>query len=117
MLCNNRISCQRLPSEYSLCSPPGIGFACIATIRRERLDWLIPLSASHLRSILKSWTEHDNRGRPHMSLGPDVPDPPADLAQIPHENSRHYVDRRLVVHAKTILGGLHHEYSLVAAGT
>ena len=52
-----------------------------------------------------------------MSLGPDVPDPPADLAQIPHENSRHHVDRRLVVHAKTILGGLHHEYSLVAAGT
>jgi putative transposase len=101
----------RTPTANAICE------RVIGTIRRECLDWLIPLSASHLRSILKSWTEHDNRGRPHMSLGPDVPDPPADLAQIPHENSRHYVDRRLVVHAKTILGGLHHEYSLVAAGT
>ncbi len=27
----------------------------IGTILRECLDWLIPLSASHLRSILKSW--------------------------------------------------------------
>lgn len=85
----------------------------IGTIRRECPDWLIPLSASHQRSILKSWTEHYNRGRPHMSLGPGVPDPPADLAPIPHENSRHHADRCLVVHAKTVLGELHHEYSLV----
>jgi putative transposase len=34
----------------------------IGTTRRECLDWLIPLSESHLRFILKSW--------PHMSLGP-----------------------------------------------
>jgi putative transposase len=44
----------------------------IGTIWRECLDWHIPLSASHLRSILKSWTEHYNRGRPHMFLGPGV---------------------------------------------
>lgn len=30
----------------------------IGTIRRECLDWLIPLSESHLRSILKSWIPH-----------------------------------------------------------
>ena len=41
----------------------------IGTIRRECLDWLIPLSESHLRSILKSWVGHYNCGRPHMSLG------------------------------------------------
>jgi putative transposase len=34
----------------------------IGTIRRECLDWLIPLSESHLRSILKSWVGHYNRG-------------------------------------------------------
>ncbi len=34
------------------------------------------LSASHLRSILKSWNSHYNTGRPHMGLGPGVPDPP-----------------------------------------
>jgi putative transposase len=100
----------RTPTVNAICE------RVIGTIRRECLDWLIPLSASHLRSILKSWMEHYNRGRPHMSLGPGVPDPPADLALIPHKNSRHRGGRCLVVHAKPILGGLHHEYSLVAAG-
>src|SRR5437879_9842316 len=47
-----------------------------ALIRRECLDWLIPLSESHLRSILKSWILHYNTGRPHMALGPGVPGPP-----------------------------------------
>src|SRR6266849_3102335 len=37
----------------------------IGTIRRECLDWLIPISESHLRSILTSWVEHYYRGRPH----------------------------------------------------
>ena len=32
----------------------------IGTIRRECLDWLIPLSEAHLRSILKSWIPHYN---------------------------------------------------------
>ena len=36
----------------------------IGTIRRECLDWLIPLSESHLRSILRSWVGHYNHGRP-----------------------------------------------------
>lgn len=39
----------------------------IGTIRRECLDWLIPISESHLRSILTSWVEYYNRGRPHSS--------------------------------------------------
>src|SRR6266478_6620339 len=48
----------------------------IGTIRRECLDWLIPLSESHLRSMLKVWVTHYNGVRPHMALGPCVPDPP-----------------------------------------
>lgn len=47
----------------------------IGTIRRECLDWLIPLSESHLRSMLKLWVTHYNRARPHMALSPGVPDP------------------------------------------
>jgi hypothetical protein len=43
----------------------------IGTIRRECLDWLIPLMESHLRSILKSWVRHYNHGRPHMA-GPEL---------------------------------------------
>ncbi|OGA41359.1 MAG: hypothetical protein A3G24_06335 [Betaproteobacteria bacterium RIFCSPLOWO2_12_FULL_62_13] len=37
----------------------------IGTIRRECLDWLIPMSEPHLRSILKEWTTHYNTRRPH----------------------------------------------------
>jgi transposase InsO family protein len=48
----------------------------IGTIRRECLDWLIPLSEPHLRSMLKEWVTHYNGARPHMALGPGVLDPP-----------------------------------------
>ena len=58
------------PKANSICE------RVIGTIRRECLDWMIPLSEVHLRSILKVWVEHYNRGRPHSRLGPGVPDPP-----------------------------------------
>ena len=32
----------------------------IGTVRRECLDWLVPLSESHLRRTLKSWIVHYN---------------------------------------------------------
>jgi hypothetical protein len=51
----------------------------IGTIRRECLDWMIPLSEAHLRSILREWVAHYNGGRPHSALGPGVPGPPAGL--------------------------------------
>jgi transposase InsO family protein len=35
----------------------------IGTIRRECLDWLIPISERHLRAILKEWARHYNVGR------------------------------------------------------
>ena len=54
------------PKANSLCE------RVIGAIRRECLDWMIPLSEGHLRSILQSWVEHYNRGRPHSSLGPGV---------------------------------------------
>ena len=88
------------------------GERVIGTIRRECLDWLIPLSEPHLRSILKEWVTHYNRGRPHMSLGPGVPDPPQTLTPTLHRESRHRIGAPLVVCAKSVLGGLHHEYSL-----
>ena len=51
----------------------------IGTIRRECLDWMIPMSAGHLRAILLERVKHYNEGRPHRSLGPGVPDPPREL--------------------------------------
>jgi hypothetical protein len=86
----------------------------IGTIRRECLDWLIPMSQSQLRSILTEWISHYNRGRAHMSLGPGVPDPSAMPPFLEHPKSRHSLGEGLVVHADSVLGGLHHEYLFVA---
>jgi transposase InsO family protein len=41
----------------------------MGTIRRECLDYVIPLSEKHLRTILREWITHYNQGRPHASLG------------------------------------------------
>jgi transposase InsO family protein len=88
----------------------------IGTIRRECLDWLIPLTQSHLRFILKSWIAHYNGGRPHMSLGPGIPDSCAITKVLPESSSRHRRGERYGVRAASVLGGLHHEYSLVPTG-
>jgi putative transposase len=98
----------RTPKANSICE------RAIGTLRRECLDWLIPLSEAHLRQTLKSWVAHYNRGRPHSALGPGVPDPPADL-WAPLSKPRHRLGDFRSVHAKPILGGLHHEYSLARA--
>jgi putative transposase len=47
------------PKSNALCE------RVIGTLRRECLDWLIPLSEAHLRQTLKSWVAHYNGGRPH----------------------------------------------------
>ena len=85
----------------------------IGTLRRECLDWLVPLSESHLRALLRAWIQHYNRARPHMALGPGIPDPP--LAAIPTSASRHRRGESYAVNTEPILGGLHHEYRLAAA--
>jgi hypothetical protein len=95
----------RSPKANSICE------RVLGTLRRECLDWLIPLSESHLRQTLKTWVAHCNRGRPHSALGPGVPDPPAN-STVPLSISRHRLDDFRSVHAKAILAGLHHEYSL-----
>jgi transposase InsO family protein len=84
----------------------------IGTVRRECLDWLIPLSEAHLRTTLRSWVKHYNRGRPHMGLGPGIPDPP--ITQIARTTSRHRRGEPYIVRVDPILGGLHHEYTLAA---
>jgi putative transposase len=88
----------------------------IGTIRRECLDWVIPLSEGRLRSILQSWIVHYNGGRPHMSLGPGVPDSSDITRTIPEPSSRHRRGESYATRAASILGGLHHEYSMVSAG-
>src|SRR5262245_28130889 len=60
----------------------------IGTLRRECLDFLLPLAAYHLRHLLHAWVRHYNSGRPHMSLGPGIPQPPASL-RVPLHGHRH----------------------------
>lgn len=84
----------------------------IGTIRRECPDWLIPLSESHLRSILRVWVAHYNHGRPHMALGPGVPGPPSAVVPPTTSLTRHRLGERLGVRTRSVLGGLHHEYLL-----
>jgi transposase InsO family protein len=97
------------PKANSICE------RVIGTIRRECLDWMIPLSETHLQRILREWTTHYNHGRPHSALGPGVPDPPKKSVVALRSESRHRLVAGALVLGRSILGGLHHEYSLVVA--
>jgi putative transposase len=85
----------------------------LGTLRRECLDFVIPLTEHHLRRLLQAWVRHYNAGRPHMALGPGIPQPPSDLP-LPLQAHRHKVPQDLCMVAYPILGGLHHEYQLEA---
>lgn len=95
---------RRSPQANSLCE------RLIGTLRRECLDWIIPLSEGHLRKILTSWMAHYNRGRPHSSLGPGIPYPRLGDPQV--KPCGHHLPVGHQVVATPVLGGLHHEYSV-----
>jgi len=83
----------------------------IGTIRRECLDFIIPLSEKHLRRILREWVAHYNHERPHSSLGPGLPVPARGLPVAPQPH-RHQLPQGWRIVTKAVLGGLHHEYRL-----
>jgi hypothetical protein len=93
----------RTPVANSICE------RVIGTLRRECLDFVIPMNERHLYGILKEWVNHDDEGRPHMSLGPGIPQPRSALPVSP-QVSRHRMptDQRVV--ARSVSGGLHHDY-------
>ena len=84
----------------------------VGTLRRECLDFLIPLSEIHARRALFAFRDFYNRARPHASLGPGVPEPSEKLPAPPSEH-RHRLpgDSRIV--SIPVLGGIHHDYRLV----
>ena len=96
----------RVPQANTFCE------RVIGTIRRECLDFVIPMTEAHLRAILREWISHYNRGRPHSSLGPGLPDPPPDRV-VASNGHQLPTDHRVV--ATRILGGLHYEYRFKAA--
>jgi putative transposase len=85
----------------------------IGTVRRECLDWVIPLNERHLRRVLAEWIPHYNQGRPHASLGPGLPDPARSRTLA--ASHRHRLPAVCRVVADPVLGGLHHEYRLEPA--
>jgi putative transposase len=95
----------RSPQANALCE------RLLGTLRRECLDFLIPLTEHHLRRLLHEWVPHYNAGRPHMSLGPGIPQPPPQLP-VPLQAHRHHIPGHLRVGIRRILGALHHEYRL-----
>jgi len=58
-------------SELDMRTPNWIHSAAMS-----RLDYMIPLNESHLMRILKAWAAYYNQSRPHMTLGPGIPEPP-----------------------------------------
>ena len=95
----------RVPQANAFCE------RVIGTIRRECLDLLIPMSERHVRAILREWVSHYNRGRPHASLGPGIPERSVIAAVVSQSNGRS-IPARCRVAATPILSGLHHEYRL-----
>jgi putative transposase len=97
----------RSPQANALCE------RLLGTLRRECLDFLIPLTEHHLRRLLSAWVGHYNTGRPHMALGPGIPQP-LPPSPVPRQAHWHHLPTHLQVVTRSILGGLHHEYRLEA---
>jgi putative transposase len=97
----------RSPQANALCE------RLLGTLRQECVDFVIPLTEHHLRRLLAEWVQHYNHGRPHMSLGPGIPQSPAPCP-VARQTHRHRIPPSLRVVARPILGGLHHEYWLEA---
>ena len=95
----------RAPKANSVCERLG------GTLRRECLDYLIPINERHLKMTIKEWGTHYNRGRPHSSLGPGLPEPTQE--SVPESGHRHQLPAGYRVVKDSVLGGLHHEYRLV----
>jgi transposase InsO family protein len=83
----------------------------LGTLRQECVDFVIPLTENHLRRLLSAWVQHYNHGRPHMALGPGMPQPLVPLPA-PLQEQRHRWPAHGRIVARPILGGLHHAYWL-----
>jgi transposase InsO family protein len=97
----------RAPTANAFCE------RLVGTMRRECLDFVILVNEGQLRCVLREWVAHYNRGRPHASLGPGIPDRWPE--QHPEQTDRHRLPVGQRVSSTAILGGLHHEYRLERA--
>ena len=87
----------------------------VGTLRRECLDFMIPLGERHLRRLVRGFSEYYNHARVHMSLGPGVPI--MRRAPVPPGDHRHSIRAGYRVKSDPVLGGLHHDYLLEPIAT
>jgi transposase InsO family protein len=76
----------------------------VGSVRREFLDRILIVNATHLRKVLTEYESHFNAHRPHRALKQASP-----LRALPDP-----VDADIKVIRRDRLGGLLHEYSQVA---
>lgn len=72
----------------------------IGSIRRECLDYMIVRNEVHLRRVLHAYSLYYNATRTHLGLSKDAP-------------NRRPIERRGLIVATDILGGLHHQYGRI----
>ena len=77
----------------------------VRTVRVECLDWLLIVGRRHLETVLRIYTTHYNRERPHRGLALLSPDSP-NAARPPTGGQ---------IKRRDQLGGLIHEYHRTAA--
>jgi hypothetical protein len=78
----------------------------VRTVRAECLDWLLIIGRRHLESVLRIYTAHYNRERPHRGLAL-LPPPDPKSADAPANGEE--------INRRDVLGGLIHEYHRAAA--
>jgi putative transposase len=84
-------------------------FLVVVTTRFRTLYVFLLMEVGTLHRILAEWVTHYNQGRPHLSLGPGIPEPAAVFLPL-QGHDKHSFPQDCKVVARMVLGGLHHEY-------
>ena len=90
----------------------------VRTVRTECLDHLLIVNARHLERVLHSYLRHYNGHRPHQGISQEIPEAPQSaltITPVPRSTGHRQHRRDLQgVRCRDRLGGLIHEYELVA---
>ena len=91
----------------------------VRTVRTECLDPLLIVNARHLERVLRSYLRHYSGHRPHQGISQEIPEAPQSTPMITsrpslHEGHRQHLRHLPGVRRRDRLGGLIHEYELVA---
>jgi transposase InsO family protein len=90
----------------------------VRTIRTECLDHLLIVNARHLERVLRTYLRHYNDHRPHQGISQQLPRA-ASVTRVtsspsPGDTDQSHPRRFPRIHRHDRLGGLIHEYELVA---